>query len=450
MCNKHEGPSQVSENPPQSVTTSAAFLAYQITSAALFAGLFAPYALLKMIGTPAFRAGIGQRLSLRSGMDAAKILPESIWIQAVSLGEVKSVAPLVRKISAGDARPVFLTSTTATGFAAAERLSGTNVATAYFPLDFSPVVKRVLARVRPRAIVLFETEIWPNLIRAASSQQIPVAIINGRISEKSFRYYRVVPRIFSHVLSRINFAGMQSRKDAERIIALGARPEAVDVCGNVKFDAAPSMPPQEDIERLRAELDLEEDAPIIVAGSTHEGEEAAVLDAYRKILTKLPRARLVLAPRHPERFDGAEAAVRSAGFRVRRRSSPGTGGASGSRPVVLLDTIGELARVYALASVSFVGGSLAKIGGHNIIEPASMGKPVVFGPFMHHFEDVKEAFLSEDAAICVGGRDELHRTMLRLLESPSEARALGEAAKRVVAANRGAIDRYFDALKKFL
>jgi 3-deoxy-D-manno-octulosonic-acid transferase len=425
-------------------------VAYEIISAALFTGLFAPYALLKMIGAPAFRMGIRQRLSLPSGMDAAEITPESVWIQAVSLGEVKSVAPLVHKISVDGATPVFLTSTTETGFRAAEQLSGKNVATAYFPLDFSPIVNRVLSRVRPRAIVLFETEIWPNLIRAASSLQIPISIVNGRISEKSRRYYAMLPWIFKHVLSKISFAGMQSQKDAERIIALGARPEAVDICGNVKFDSAPSTPPREDIERLRAALALEEDAPIIVAGSTHEGEETAVLNAYRKILAKFPRARLVLAPRHPERFDDAEAAIRRAGLSALRRSNPGAVGPSDLKPVALLDTIGELAYIYSLASVSFVGGSLAKIGGHNIIEPASMGKPVVFGPFMHHFEDVKEAFLSEGAAICVGDEDELHRVMQRLLEQPEEARALGEAAKRVVATNRGATDRYFEALKKYL
>jgi len=437
----------VSDNPPESLPVSAAFLAYEITSGALFAGIFAPYALLKMIGSPAFRAGIRQRLSLRSGLDAAEIHPGSIWIQAVSLGEVRSVAPLVGRINAGGERPVFLTSTTETGFRAAERLAGTMMATAYFPLDFGPIVRRVLARVKPRAIVLFETEIWPNFMRAADSLKIPVSIVNGRISEKSFRYYRLVPKIFRHALSRISYAGMQSQRDAERIIALGARPEVVEVCGNVKFDATPSMPSRKDLEGLRNELMIEEESPIIVAGSTHDGEETAVLNIYRKILAKTPRARLVLAPRHPERFDGVEAMIQSAGFQAQRRSRPSAGGAPDS--VILLDTIGELARVYALASVSFVGGSLVKVGGHNIIEPAAMGKPVIFGPFMHHFEDVKEAFLSESAAVCVDDEQKLYSATLKLLENPVEARAIGEAAKRVVDANRGATDRYFDGLKSF-
>ncbi len=239
---------------------------------------------------------------------------------------------------------------------------------------------------------------------------------------------------------------MQSRRDAERAIALGARPEVVKVCGNMKFDAAPTPPSAEEIEALRLELMLEKDAPLIVAGSTHEGEETAILEVYREVLSKIPRARLLLAPRHPERFDAVEELIRSMGFEVWRRSR--SGGAD-SRAVILLDTIGELARVYALASAGFVGGSLVGIGGHNIIEPAALGKPVLFGPFMHHFEDVRDAFLSESAAVCVKDGKELLHAILSLLENPSRAESLGEAARHVVETNRGATDRYFHALQKY-
>jgi 3-deoxy-D-manno-octulosonic-acid transferase len=439
----------VATKPPESLSTSAAFLAYEVTLAAGFIVLFTPYALLKMIRSPRFRAGVGQRLSLRAGDHEAEIGVDPIWIQAVSLGEVKSVAPLVRKINAGGVRPVFLTTTTETGFRVANELLGIGNAIAYFPLDFSPIVRRVLARVKPRAIVLFETEIWPNLIRAASSLQIPISIVNGRISQKSFRFYRLIPGIFRNVFSRISFAGMQSLQDADRAVALGARPETVEVCGNVKFDAAPEPPSPEEIETLRRELMLEKDAPLIVAGSTHEGEERAILEAYPKVLAKQPHARLLLAPRHPDRFDAVEALIRDTGLEVRRRTRPRDEVGTNSRAVVLLDTIGELARVYSLASVTFVGGSLARVGGHNIIEPASMGKPVLFGPHMHHFEDVKEAFLSENAAVRVNDAKELLSVMLSLLENPSAARALGEAARGVVDAHRGATDRYLQALEKY-
>jgi 3-deoxy-D-manno-octulosonic-acid transferase len=402
-----------------------------------------------MLGTPSFRAGIAQRLSLRTAIQSGEFPTDPIWVQAVSLGEVKSVAPLVHKINECCARPVFLTTTTETGFRAATELLGARNAVAFFPLDFSLIVKRVLMRVRPRVIVLFETEIWPNFIRASSALRIPICIVNGRISEKSFRYYRLIPNIFKNAFSRISFAGMQSSRDAERAIALGANPEVVKVCGSIKFDAAPAPPPPKQIENMRRELKLAKDAPLIVAGSTHEGEEEAILRAYRGVLQRVPNARLLVAPRHPERFDNVETLIRNEGFTIWRKTKPAQVG-SGANPVILLDTIGELARVYALASISFVGGSLANIGGHNIIEPASLGIPVLFGPHMYHFEDVKELFLSENAAICVRNETELLGIILNLLEEPSKAKAFGKAARQVVDANRGATDRYFQALERYV
>ncbi|UCD58196.1 MAG: 3-deoxy-D-manno-octulosonic acid transferase, partial [Candidatus Hydrogenedentota bacterium] len=350
----------MTENPPESLSTLTAHLAYELAFAAGFIVFFAPYALFKMIRTPAFRAGIGQRLSLRSGPRTGETGSSPIWVHAVSLGEVKSVTPLVEKINAHSGHRIFLTSTTETGFRVANELLGMRNTIAYFPIDLTPIVKRVLARVRPRAIVLFETEVWPNFIRAARSMRIPVSIVNGRISEKSFRYYRLIPIIFGSAFSTISYAGMQSRRHAERAIALGARPEVVKICGNVKFDAAPSPPSPEEIRRLQMELGLEKDTPLIVAGSTHEGEEGAILEVYRKVLPKFPQVRLLLAPRHPERFDDVEALIRNAGLEVRKRSKAGSEAEPNSEAVILLDTVGELARVYALASVSFVGGSLAR------------------------------------------------------------------------------------------
>ena len=444
-----EAPKPAGSRSREPMATSAAFVAYEALSAAAFTLLFTPYALLKMIRTPAFRAGIGQRLSMRSAMEAAGAGPAPVWIQAVSLGEVRSVSPLARKIGSEAATPVFLTSTTATGYRAAKELLAPRKANAYFPLDFSPIVKRALVFVRPRMIVLFETEIWPNFIRAASSLDIPIAIVNGRISERSYRYYRLIPRIFKHAMSLIDYAGMQSQKDAERAVALGIPSGAVEVCGNVKFDSTPPPPPPEAVRELRAELQIDENAAVIVAGSTHDGEEAALLEAYRKVRQRFERVRLVLAPRHPERFDAVESTIRAAGFPVRRKTRAPDANDADYDPVILLDTIGDLARLYALASVSFVGGSLARVGGHNIIEPASMGSPVLFGPHMYHFEDVKEAFVSGDAAVCVADEADLIGAVMDLLENPAKAEDLGRAAKRVVEANRGATDRYYQALRKY-
>lgn len=439
----------VSERHPESLSTSAAFLAYELLFAAAVV-LFTPHALLKMIRTPAYRSGIGQRFSLQTKAPPKGDDARPLWIQAVSVGEVKSVTPLVRKLNTRSGLPIHLTTTTETGYRLANEIHGTGNTISYFPLDFASVARRALMSVRPRAIVLFETEIWPNFIRAANSLGIPLAIINGRISEKSLRFYRLFPQIFGNAFSRIDFAGMQSERDAERALALGANPDVVKVYGNMKFDATPTPPTHNEIEGLRRQLGLEKDVALVVAGSTHEGEETAIINAYRKIHTKMPHARLLVAPRHPERFSGVENMIRNAGFKVWKRSESGDGSGPDAGTVILLDTIGELARVYALASVSFVGGSLAKIGGHNIIEPASMGKPVLFGPHMHHFEDIKETFLAEDAAIRVNDETDLASVISDMFENPSKARALGKAAKRVVEANRGATDRYLDALEKYL
>jgi 3-deoxy-D-manno-octulosonic-acid transferase len=439
----------VNETRRESFSTTAAFLVYDLAVSTAVVFFLAPFALLKMIRTPAYRSGIGQRLSLQTGM-AAKAEKAPVWIQAVSVGEVQSVAPLVEDLNSRTNLPVYLTTTTETGRRMADKLQGTINGTGYFPLDLGSIARRALSRVRPRLVVLFETEIWPNFIRAASSLRIPVAIINGRISEKSFRHYQLVPRIFGNAFSLVTYAGMQSHRDAERVLALGVKPEAVDVCGNMKFDSSPAPPSPDEIEELRAVLGLNQDSPLVVAGSTHEGEETAVIRAYQRVLRQSPQARLLIAPRHPERFDSVEASIRSAGLSVLRRSTCGSEAPSGTEAVILLDTIGELARVYALAYVAFVGGSLANIGGHNIVEPASMGKPVLFGPHMHHFEDIKDAFLSESAALCVNNEDELFRALSRLLDKPAVAESLGKAAMRVVEANRGATERYFAAIQEIL
>jgi len=445
-----EGARPVADKPQHSISTSAAFLAYETALAVGFIALFTPYALLRMIRTTAYRAGLAERLSLRPETQERNRGANPVWIQAVSMGEVKSVAPLVRRINAGAERSVLLTSTTETGFRVANEMFGTDNAISYFPIDFTPIVKRRLSRIRPRVIVLFETEIWPNFIRAATSMQIPVSIVNGRISEKSFRHYRLIPRIFRNVFSMIDYAGMQSSRDADRAVALGARPEIVCTCGNMKFDAAPAPPTPRETEDLRRQLMLGQNDILIVAGSTHEGEELSVINAYKAVLPRFQCARLLVAPRHPERFDEVESLIRKAGLKVWRRSRRDVRTESNSGSVILLDTIGELASVYGLASLTFVGGSLTKVGGHNIIEPAALGKPLLFGPHMHHFEDVKDAFLSRNAAICVNDEKELILAVSNLLEKPSEAKALGEAGRRVVEENRGATDRYFEALKRYL
>lgn len=430
--------------------TSAAFAVYELAFAA-GALAFAPYALVKMLYTPAYRAGLSQRLSLKIVGRAENGAASPVWIQTVSVGEVKSAAPLVRALLQGADCAVRLSTTTFTGQRVARELFPDAVEVGYFPLDFRWVARRVLSRIQPQVVVLFETELWPNFIRTADASKIPVVIVNGRISEASFRYYRMLPWIFRATLSRVSHMGMQSAADAERIIALGANPDAVTVCGNMKFDAVGEAPSRERIEDIRRELLLPHGAPLIVGGSTHEGEEKALLKSLSRIQARRPEVRLLIAPRHPERFEEVERLIRDEGFDVLRRSKPSSPAASpGPKTVILLDTIGELAQVYALASIAFVGGSLADVGGHNIIEPASMGKPVVFGPHMQNFKDVKDAFLLRQAALCIGSEEELHEEVEALLGHHDRARQLGDAARKVVESNRGATLRYLQIVISFL
>ncbi len=434
----------------ESFFASAAFATYEIGfGAAVF--LFAPYALFKMISTPAYRAGLAQRFSFSIGHDSQCGGASPVLIQAVSLGEVKSVAPLLHLISERTSHCVHVTTTTQTGQRVARELLSPANSVSYFPLDFTWTTRRVLEQIRPRAIVLFETEIWPNFIRSASRKNIPVLIVNGRISERSFRYYRLFPWIFRRTLARINRIGMQTGADAERVVALGADPRVVQVCGNMKFDSVSEPPSGEQVEEIRQALSLPKEAILIVGGSTHEGEEAALLKAFQRLRARNPDIYLLLAPRHPERFDDVETLIRNEGFEVVRRSKHlGSRRSPCAGAVFLLDTIGELVQVYPLASIAFVGGSLVDVGGHNIIEPASLGRPVLFGPHMQNFKNIKEHFLSEHAALCVNSAEELYRCMHMLLEQPEEAAALGEAARKVVERNRGATMRYFELLRDFL
>jgi 3-deoxy-D-manno-octulosonic-acid transferase len=433
-----------------STLTFAAFTAYQ---AAFFTGalFFAPYALVKMLNTPAYRAGLSQRLSLKIVPNKRGDACRPVWIQAVSLGEVKSVAPLIRKIAEKTDCPIRLTTTTETGHQMARELFSSTAGISYFPLDFRWATNRILSRIRPRVLVLFETEIWPNLIKTAVALGIPVVVVNGRISESSSRWYRLLGPIFHYSFSHISRLGMQSASDAERAVALGAEPGAVSVCGNMKFDAVADPPSADRVEQARRTFLLPKNAPLIVGGSTHEGEEKALLHVLKRIQAVRPEVRLLLAPRHPERFDDVEAFIHLEGFKVLRRSNcAGLAHAPDPHTVILLDTIGELAQTYSLSSVSFVGGSLTNVGGHNIIEPASLGKPVVFGPYMHHFKDIKEVFLAEQAAVCVASEEELYHQITRILKSPTKANELATAALRVVKNNRGATNRYFALLKDFL
>jgi 3-deoxy-D-manno-octulosonic-acid transferase len=342
------------------------------------------------------------------------------------------------------AADVVVSTVTATGDRVARARLPDAAATFTFPLDFPGAVRRAVRRVGPAAFIALETELWPNFLRALRRAGTPAVLANGRISDRSYRRYRLVRGLFRRVLDDVALFCMQSEEDARRIISLGARPERVIVTGNLKMETPAGQAGSAEIWRRLLHLGQ---APVVVAGSTHRGEEAVVLDAFRAVRQGGDGLRLVLAPRHPERLDEVEGLVRSHDLAVVRRSRVTPVGAP---DVILIDTMGELASLYAVADVIFVGGSLVPIGGHNVVEPALHAKAVVFGPHMTNFREAAALLLRADAAIQVRSGPELAATFARLLADAPAREALGQAAWTAVRAHQGACVRTIAALERVL
>ncbi len=370
-----------------------------------------------------------------------------IWVHAVSVGEVLAVSGLVAELRARHPRtPVVVSTVTDTGQKLArQRFGAENVF--YFPLDFAFAIRPYLENLQPQLVVIAETEFWPNFLLLAHGSGARVAVVNARISDRSFPGYRRVRRWLARVLQNVDLVLAQTDQDRERLLAIGAPAERVRVAGNLKFDVPPPQPPAV-VEQLRSALALAEAGPVIVAGSTVEGEEPLLLRAFETLLTRHPRAVMILAPRHPERFNHVAAMIADLGIRFWRRtewqpSRPMAGG------VFLLDSIGELASLYALASVAFVGGSLVERGGHNILEAAQYGIPVLVGPHTENFRDIVSLF-REAGAVRVAGPAELPLTLAELAENESERRLMGQRALATLQAHRGATERTLQALEGLL
>jgi 3-deoxy-D-manno-octulosonic-acid transferase len=386
-----------------------------------------------------FRERMG-RLPVYLNLDGDR----SIWVHAVSVGEVLAVRPLIPALKERFPRHrVYLSTTTMTGNAVARKSVRGMDGLFYAPFDWPGPVRKVLATLNPALLLLVETEIWPNLIHEAHAHGTRVALVNGRISPRSFGRYRLVRRWLARVLSEVDLFLMQGEAHAERIRAMGAPAERVEVTGNLKFDA---------VETGRAPFSLARTItsglrrrPLWVAGSTVTGEDELVLRAFHKVRERVPEAALIIAPRHPERFPEVPALVEAAGFRCRRRSELERGPwAPGD--VVLLDTLGELAQVYLFATVVFVGGSLVPSGGHNILEPAGAGKAVIVGPHMENFREIAEQFRAADALVQVSGAEALGQAVTELLTDEPRRRALGARARSLVDGNRGALRETLDRL----
>ena len=419
---------------------------YALYSAVLGVGLLAYL--------PAFlarrrRAGYGRDLAQRLGRLGDGLPPEPrCWIHAVSVGESAAAVPLVEGIRGRWPELGIVVSTiTPTGARiVAERLAGT-AAHRYFPIDLPGPVRRALDAARPRFFIAIETELWPNFLRALARRRIPAMIANGRISDRSFRRYRWVRGLMRRVLANVSVFAMQTEEDARRIIALGAPASRVVVTGNLKSDLVPEAA-DAGTAVWRERLRLGADARLWIAGSTHRGEETLVLDAFRRARARCPDLALLLAPRHPERAGEVEEMIRERGLTAVRRSGLPAAGAPGA--VVILDTVGELAALYALAEVVFVGGSLVPIGGHNVLEPAMRGKPVLVGPHMSNFREGAELLQRSGGGLVVKDGPELERELTRLLEDRDLARRMGEAARHAFAGRQGAVSATLDLVGRHL
>lgn len=417
---------------------------------ALLAG--APWWLWRMATTQKYREGFGERIGFvpkRFRKVRADERPV-IWLHAVSVGEVMAVTRLIEEI--GAAFPGYdlrISTSTRTGQTLArERFGADRVF--YCPLDLPWAVGAYLKALRPRAVILAETEFWPNLLDGCFCRHIPVVVVNARISDRSWPRYQMLRRLWRPFLSRISRALAQSSLDAERLVALGCRPEAVSVSGNLKFDVRAAT----EAEATRLLRGRSAGLRTVVAGSTLAGEESALVETWPKLLAREADLVMVIAPRHPERFGAVAALLDDSGISwVRRSTWNGKPAAELSplRPgtIVLLDSIGELASVYSLASVAFVGGSLIPAGGHNPLEPAQFAVPIVMGPYYANFRAITEDLHAHNA-VRIAAKEELGSALVALLTDSVEAQAMGQRGRQIFEQEAGATGRSVEALRRIL
>jgi 3-deoxy-D-manno-octulosonic-acid transferase len=373
--------------------------------------------------------------------DDPEVAAGGLWIQAVSVGEVEIARRLVRALrAAAPELPITVTATTATGLELARSSLPDDTPVAACPLDLMGPVSRFLDLVRPRAVVLVETELWPEMLAQAGDRGIPVAVVNARLSARSTARYRRVRALLRPLLAPVTRVLTRGDDDAERFLSLGVAADRITAVGNIKYDLEPDPRPLVWRDAVEAAAG---DRAVVVAGSTMDGEEAMVLDALDELQ---PRPFLILAPRHPERFDAVAELAGSRGLSVARRTRVESGPPGPATDVFLLDTIGELSRAYAMARVAFIGGSLVPTGGHNPLEPLAWGVPVLTGPHVHNFDEVYGLLFEAGAARSVEGKDELSAGFRAWLGDADAAMTAGSAGESVVRANRGATERTAAAL----
>lgn len=398
--------------------------------------LFLPYVAYWLVRGIANRSYL-QRIGERLGIGYPR-LQRSIWIHAVSVGEVVAAVPLIRALGRRyPDRPLLVTTVTPTGAARVASLFGDEVHHTYIPFETPPMVDRFFRATRPDVALVLETEIWPNLYRGCGIRDIPLVLVSARISPKSVRSYRRLLPLFRETLSHGIIIAAQSDADAERFLSLGAATERTRVTGNIKFDV--ELPADLAVRGRELRKELFGDRPVWIAASTHEGEEEIALEAHRILRQEIPDLLLVLVPRHPQRFQGVREMVTKERMTIVARTDGKP--CSASTQVFLGDTMGELTLFYAASDVAFVGGSLVPIGGHNLLEPAALGLPLLSGPHVFNAQEIADMFVDKGACVLVQDGAGLAAEVSRLLSDPERAARLGDAGRDILERNRGALAR---------
>ena len=429
------------------------YLIYNLLLIIVFILFVLPYYTYRLFTEKGFSRRFRQSLGRVHNKEIEKVMrKDCIWIHGASVGEIVATSPLVKQIRQEmPDRPILVSAFTVGGYNMAKQIIPEADAIIFFPLDLPFVAESMVKRIHPGIFMPVETELWPNFLRAIRERHIPVMMVNGRISEKSVKTYRYLYGIWDDMLSTVSRFCMQSSIDADYIYSLGADKNKIFVTGNTKFDQTYAEVTPEDYARYKEELGLNDSYPIIMAGSTHPGEEKALFDAFKKVREKYVDARLVIAPRKVNRADEISKLASTYGFETGYRSKMLENSALRKEyPVVLLDTIGELGRIYAIGDVVFVGGSLCKTGGHNVLEPAAHAKPIIVGPNMQNFKDSYSLLSKVGACKMVNNVAELASEMLDIIGNDERREKMGAASLQVIKENRGADIRSIHYLKELL
>lgn len=424
-----------------------AYFVYNCLTAALFI-VFLPALPLFYLFGKRFHEGLAERLGFyRKAKFAALAGTRPIWIHAASVGEVRAASHLARDLKRRfPAQSIVVSTFTATGNRSAREMSVADLVI-FLPLDLLWIVRRALARIDPAVLIILETEIWPNLLREASRRGIPALLLSGRLSARAWRKYSWFGGFFRQVVGYFTAVGMQSKQDRERIVRLGAPANRVSIVGNLKhaFSDGQGAPAREPTQSGRNPGD----SLCLVAGSSHRGEEEILIEAFMFLKTRFPHVRLVLAPRHPQRFAEVERLLKTAGLLFEKKSQV-NGRLDFQTEVMLVDTLGDLPDFYAAGDVAFVGGSLVEAGGHNLLEPARFAKPVIFGPHMTNFKSLAREMAARGGGIEVRGKDDLIREMTLLLTDTEKRRSMGQRAFEIAAADHSVLERNFAVAAPYL